>query len=136
MNVKDITTLLSKGYKPGDIKAVGEMAKDNKEILELAKSTTNLEELKTLAELVGEDTAGESDNSPESDDSNVDNNSERDESDPTPNYKELYENSQKEVEKLKKKVDKIQVDNSRVDNSGKAENNENALSDFARAIFT
>lgn len=135
MNVKDITTLLSKGYKPGDIRAVGEMAKDNKEILELAKSTTNLEELKTLAELIGEDTAGESDNSLESDDSKVDNNLERGESDSTPNYKELYENSQKEIENLKKKVDKIQVDNSRVDNSGKAESNENALSDFARAVF-
>lgn len=136
MNVKDITTLLSKGYKPGDIKAVGEMAKDNKEILELAKNTTSLDELKTLAELVGEDTAGESDNSLESNNSNVDNNSERGESDPTPNYKELYENSQKEVEQLKKKVDKIQEGNSREDNSGKAESNENALSDFARAVFT
>lgn len=135
MNVKDITALLAKGYKPADIKSVGDMAKENKEIIELAKSTTSLDELKTLAELVGEDTAGESDNSPESNDSNADNNSERGESDPTPNYKELLEKSQKEVEELKKKVEKMQEDNTRKDNSGNAGKQSDALADFAKAVF-
>lgn len=135
MNVKDITALLAKGYKPADIKSVGEMAKENKEIIELAKSTTSLDELKTLAELVGEDTAGESDNSPESNDSIADNNSERGESDPTPNYKELLEKSQKEVEELKKKVEKMQGDNARKDNSGNAPKQSDALADFAKAAF-
>ena len=135
MNVKDITALLAKGYKPADIKSVGDMAKENREIIELAKSTTSLEELKTLAELVGEDTAGESDSPPESKDSNADNNSERDESDPTPNYKELLEKSQKEVEELKKKVEKMQGDNTRKDNSGNAAKQSDALADFAKAVF-
>lgn len=135
MNVKDITALLAKGYKPADIKSVGDMAKENKEIIELAKSTTSLDELKTLAELVGEDTAGESDNSLESNNSIADNNSERGESDSTPNYKELLEKSQKEVEELKKKVEKMQGDNARKDNSGNAAKQSDALADFAKAVF-
>ena len=135
MNVKDITALLAKGYKPADIKSVGDMAKENKEIIELAKSTTSLDELKTLAELVGEDTAGESDNSLASNDSIADNNLERGESDSTPNYKELLEKSQKEVEELKKKVEKMQGDNTRKDNSGNANKQSDALADFAKAVF-
>lgn len=135
MNVKDITTLLTRGYKPGDIKAIGEMAKENHEIIELAKNTNSLDELNELSGLLTEDTAGASDNPPEDKTFNTDKSLETGESDPTPNFKELYEKSQKEIEELKKTVGDIQSKNSKKDNSGNEGNNEDALKDFANACY-
>ena len=135
MKIADITSLLTKGYKPGDIKTIGDMAKDNNSIIELAKSTNNIEDLQSLAALIDEDTTGAGDQPPTENTQHAGTNQEPGESDSTPDFKDLYEKSQKEIEELKSKVENMQSENTRRDNSGNATTNADALADFAQACF-
>ena len=109
MKVTDILTLATKGYTVEDIKTVNEIAKETPEVLELAKTGLKVNDLKDLVALAD---AGdtESDTKKQS--------PERSESEDTPDYKALYEETKKEVENLKTTVSKIQDDNAKRDNSG------------------
>lgn len=134
MTLKNISVLLTQGYTPKDIKEISDMSKDNPSIIELAKNTTNLEDLRALSEIVEEDTTGAEKTPPEGESSHTGKGQEAGESDPTPDFKDLYEKSQKEIEELKGKVEKMQSDNARRDNSGNVDP-QNALDDFAKACF-
>lgn len=109
MKISEMLTLATKGYSAADIKAVAELSKETPEVLELAKTGLKVSDLNDLVALAdaGEtepDTKGAS--------------QEPGESDPTPDYKALYEDQKKKIEDLEATVSKIQKDNTRQDISG------------------
>ena len=109
MTIKDTLTLVTAGYTAKDIKELHELAKDKPDLIEIAKTGTKLEDLKSLLELTNSDeseTEGKIDAK--------DGESDRD----TVDYKKLYDEQSKQLEDLKKTVSEIQDKKSREDISG------------------
>lgn len=123
MKISEMLTLATKGYSAADIKAVAELSKETPEVLELAKTGLKVSDLNDLVALAdaGEaepDTKGAS--------------QEPGESDPTPDYKTLYEDQKKKIEELEATVSKIQKDNARKDNSDHVEDPADVLADIMK----
>lgn len=107
MKIGDTIKLALGGYDTASIKELGEISKTLPEVIELAKTGKSLGDIKALMELAdSEETPGNSADQ------------EQDKSDPTPDYRKLYEDQKAELDKLKNTVSEIQKANAGKDISG------------------
>ena len=100
MKIGDIIKLSLGGYDTQSIKELGELSKESPEIVDLAKTGKKLPEIKELLSMVDAEETPAKNTAPEPD-----------ESDPTPDYKKMYEEQKTKVEELAATVSKIQHDN-------------------------
>lgn len=123
MTFKEIASLAIAGVSVGDIKELGEMAKTNPEVIEIAKTGAKLSDIKDLISLAGPEEASKEGPSPE-----------EDKRDPAPDYQKLYEESQKKLEELSKTVSKIQSDNAAKDISDKDTQESDIFMDILNSV--
>lgn len=108
MKWTDTVALSVAGYSAQDIRDIKALEKERPEVIQMAKAGAKLKDIKDLIEMSDPDDtpAGNSDGQ------------EPDESDPTPDYKKLYEEQTKQIEELKATVSDIQKQNASKDLSG------------------
>ena len=118
MNIKQILTLGAKGYKAADINELKKLSADNPEVVNLALNGTPLSEINELLSLA------DSEQSPVS--------QEPAESEPTPDYKKLYEELKAKNEETEKTIKAIQEDNQRHDYSGEIKSEEEIVTEIVQ----
>lgn len=122
MKISEMVGLAVSGYSAGDIKELAEMQKENPDIIKLTKSGAKLSEIKDLLAMA------DSEETPENNAGQ-----EPDKSDPTPDYRKMYEDQKAELEKLKGTVSDIQRKNASEDISGSAADKD-PLADFMNKL--
>lgn len=118
MNIGQIISLTTKGYKPSDIKELADLANDQPDVIKLAESQKSMEDVKALLELtkLPEPEAKQAD-TPESEE-------------PAPAAEVLKEN-----EKLKEDLKKAQAQNTSKDLSDNVPTQEELLNSFLDTII-
>lgn len=122
MKLGEMIGLAVSGYTASDIKELAELQKENPDIIKLTKTGAKMSDIKDLlamadAEETPANNAGQ----------------EQDESDPTPDYRKMYEDQKAELEKLKSTVYEIQKRNASEDISGSAADKD-PLADFMNKL--
>lgn len=109
MKLTEMASLLGKGYKVEDLKELATIAATTPEALEMAKTGAKVSDIKDLIAMAdaGEDKTGTTPPDPE-----------QGKDDPTPDYKQLYDNLKKKSEELEAQVSKLQEDNTRKNTDG------------------
>lgn len=127
MKISEMITLLGAGYKPADIKDISVLANEDSDIVTLASSVKNMDELKNLIEL----SKKEPDIEPEKPN---DEPQEKDESKPLEDSKN--QSQSEEITKLKDQIASLQEENRRRDTSGgKKESDEDLLKSLMQSCF-
>lgn len=127
-NITDAVSLMTKGYKAGEIKEIFSLSKDNEEIIELAKSAGNMSDFKSLLELIGdpEDKSDPKDEPPADDQKN---------SDTTPEEDKEKDELKKQLEETKKQLEEAQKKNAAADISGGQKTLDEQLDEFAQIVL-
>ena len=110
MKITEIASLIGKGYKVEEVKELATIAATTPEALEMAKAGAKVADIKELISMAD---AGD-DKKPDVTSPDP----ETGKNDPTPDYKQLYDELKKESEELKATVSKLQNDNTRKNNEG------------------
>lgn len=119
MNIGNIISLTTKGYKPNEIKELADLAKEMPDVVKLAETQSSLDDVKALLELT---TTTEPE--PEKP-------AETPESEETPPAGD----QSKEIEKLKEELKAAQARNAGTDNSGSVKTQEEAFESFMNKII-
>lgn len=109
MKIGEMIGLAVSGYSASDIKELAEMQKENPDIIKLTKTGAKMSDIKDLLAMA------DSEETPENNAGQ-----EPDKSDPTPDYRRMYEDQKAELDKLKNTVSEIQKKNASEDISGSA----------------
>lgn len=118
MNIGQIISLTTKGYKPSDIKELADLANETPDVIKLAESQKSIEDVKALLELTH---LPEPEAKP----------AETPESEETPPAAEVL----KENEKLKEDLKKAQAQNASKNLSDNVPTQEEALRSFLDTII-
>lgn len=119
MNIGNIISLTTKGYKPNEIKELADMAKDMPDVVKLAETQKSLDDVKALLELAQDPEPSEAKPA------------ETSESEETPPAADLV----KENEKLKEDLKLAQMRNTSADQSAHVPTQEEALKSFLDTII-
>ena len=122
MKIGEMISLAVSGYSASDIKELAEMQKENPDIIKLTKTGAKMSDIKDLLAMA------DSEETPENNAGQ-----EPDKSDPTPDYRKMYEDQKAELEKLKSTVSEIQNKNASEDISDSA-NGKDPLADFMNKL--
>lgn len=128
MKITEIASLIGKGYKVEEVKELATIAATTPEALEMAKAGAKVADIKELISMAdaGDDKKPDA-NTPDP---------ETGKRDPTPDYKQLYDELKKESEELKATVSKLQNNNTRKNNEGNEEQKkpEDILADIMKDL--
>lgn len=122
MKIGEMIGLAVSGYTASDIKELAEMQKENPDIIKLTKTGAKMSDIKDLLAMA------DSEETPENNAGQ-----EPDKSDPTPDYRKMYEDQKAELEKLERTVSEIQKKNASEDISGSADGKD-PLADFMNKL--